>query len=227
MEAVRENIYNTWLKAMAIANKRPYRIRKDFDGLSDVDAAALEKLERIFSAFPGINKLDYFMASYNAKENDFVGGKAFISLSDFCKPKAIRIYNDSVISDPGLDDREMMRRTLEGFRYIANSCKEKHIKLAQYIADDSAAGFVMYPWITDYLGNKITKYNIISFSLIGFDTESAVRKCITESEDTELFGRGFRESVMGGMDKMTKEQKDILVQLLKRTKKSVDSFLGV
>lgn len=223
VDAFKEKVYNTWLKATALANHRPYRVRKDFSAIKADDSAALDRLHRIFSGFPGVNILEYFLASYAARENDFAGGNAFIPLSDFAKPAAMRRYLDSYKNVSGLSDKNILGRTVRGFSNIVEKCKANGWRIAQYIGDPGLGSVGFYEWATDFVNHDITEYNIIAFDLIGFNTESAVRKTMTD-EDIECYFNGrYSDVVTSKIDGLSKEETDMLIELLRRSKKAVDT----
>ena len=225
MEAFMENIYNTWLKATGLANKRPYKPRKDFSDIKADDEAALYKLNRVFKNFTAVNMLEYFMASYVARENDFEKGKAFIPLSEFATPASMRRYLDACKNNERMSDRETMGRTIRGFSNIVERCKKNGWKLAQYIGDPGLDTIGRYQWVVDYAQHNITAYNIIAFDLIGFNTEAAIRNTIDDSEIPIYFDGSYEEAVTSKIDNMTDTEKEILKALLRRAKKSVDTAI--
>jgi len=209
-----KDIYNAWLKATAIANKRPYKIRKNFDDLDAEIKFSLEKLYRISNDFPGLNMVDYFLASYN------ITGEKFINLSEFTKMKAMHNYKvqNDLLDKSGFDDPERIRRMMDGFSHIVKFCEDNGKTFAQYIGEKTTSG--LYHWIGDYSKHKITKDNLIGFYLIGFDVENSIRKALTADEISCIFG-DVQNDVFGDYDNLTDENKDLLVSLMKRINKII------
>lgn len=209
-----KDIYNAWLKATAIANKRPYRIRKNFDDVDDSVALSLEKLYKISNNFPGINMVDYFLASYN------VTGDKFINLEEFTKLKALRNYKDQneIIKKSEFGDPERTRRMVAGFSHIIDFCDKNGKTFAQYIGECGKNG--IYQWISDYSEHKITNDNLVGFDLIGFGVENAIRKVLTSEEISCIFG-DIQHDVFGDYDTMTDENRNLLVSLMKRINKII------
>ena len=204
-----KDIYNAWLKATAIANKRPYKIRKNFDDLDAEIKFSLEKLCRISNDFPGLNMVDYFLASYN------ITGEKFIKLDEFTKMKALQNYKNQneLVDKSSFGDTERTRRMMEGFAHIIDFCEANNKTFAQYIGERTESGF--YQWIFDYSKNKITKDNLIAFDLIGFNVENSLRKALTDEEISCIFG-DVQNDVFGDYDNMSEENRNLLISLMKK-----------
>lgn len=206
MKVSAEDIYNAWLRATALANKRPYKRRKDFSALSEEDRFALDKLGRIFSGFPGINVGDYFGASYQLYEADAV---RFIPLKDFATPKAVRNYVNYCGVSPKKD--AWVDRMMRGFSYIFNKCVEDGVSLASYIAGGEGTP----DWVPDYLSGEISIENIICFNEVGFDVVSAVRKKLSRDEMDAMFNGSFSSLIEKRTDELSDEDRKMMVSVLK------------
>lgn len=209
-----KDIYNAWLKATAIVNKRPYKVRKNFDDLGDDVKFSLEKLYKISNNFPGINMVDYFLASYN------ITGEKFINLNEFTKLKALQNYKNQnvLVAKSEFGDPERTRRMMEGFLHIVKFCEDNNKTFAQYIGECGKNG--IYQWVSDYSEHKITKDNLVGFDLIGFNVENSIRKALTQEEISCIFG-DVRNDLFGDYDSLTDENKNLLVSLMKRINKII------
>lgn len=212
MKVNAEDIYNAWLRATALANKRPYKRRKDFSNLSEEDRLSLEKLERIFSGFPGINVGDYFGASYQLYESDAV---RFIPLKDFTTPKAVRNYVNFCGVSPKKD--VWVDRMMRGFSFIFKKCVEDRVSLAAYIA----GGEGVPEWVPDYLSGEISIENIICFNEVGFDVVSAVRKRLSSDEIDSMFNGSFSDLINRKTDELSDEDRKMMVSVLKRVNSKI------
>lgn len=212
----KEDIYNTWLKVTARYNNRPYKKRVNFDTLKEDDKVSLDKLYRIFNNFPGLNMERYFSAGYELYGNDFEDGKAFIPLCGFATAVALKNYTifSNSLSDKKMTDKSVMQDILNGFLYIKSKCENNSWKLSHYIG--SCDDKLTYEWILDYADHKISPYNIVAFDLIGFDTSSAVRKTVPTNETEVFFNGKFEDKVLSLIDKMTEDDKKLLIGILKK-----------
>lgn len=216
----KEDIYNSWLKATARANNRPYRLRSDFSCLKEDDSSALDKLVRVFNNFPGVDVDLFFVAGYS------LHGERFISLSSFARPSAIKDYKIFVDNSGGsgralIDDKVLMDRIMIGFVYIKDLCIRNKWKLAEYIASTDLIDGMVYHWIVDYAEHHICEYNIIAFDRMGFDVENAIRKVVPDSEIDAFFPGGIKKCITSKMDKLTDSDLDFLVSILKRINAAV------
>lgn len=226
----REDIYNSWLKATARANNRPYRLRSDFGSLKEEDSAALDKLGRMFGSFPGVDVDLFFTAGYH------LHGERFIPLSSFSRPSAIRDYKIFIENrkDENVsltEDKATMDRVMMGFIYIKDLCIKNGWRLSEYIASTDLIGGLTYHWVVDFAEHHICEYNLVAFDRMGFDVSNAIRKTVPDSEIDIFFPGGIEKCITSKIDKMSDHDLELLVSILKKInciirKNTVDSTSG-
>ena len=123
-------VYNCYLETSRKLNNQPFKYRKDFDGFEDKEEYVLVvKLANFFNKFPNINIKDFFEAPY------FVNNEKYFDLKYFTTQKAIKtytIYENKFLPD-NPDHTQSILKIKDSFLFIYNFCKEKNIKLSEYI----------------------------------------------------------------------------------------------
>lgn len=121
-------IYNDYLKALAEANNRPYKFRKDFSKLDDDIKTILYRLEQFFARFKHINPYNFFSASLKYKQ------LKFLSLADYLKQSAIIAYSKWTRAkyDTPIDDERSVDDFMKGLKFIHDYCVAEGITLKDY-----------------------------------------------------------------------------------------------
>ena len=148
-------IYNTHLKASRANKGKPWRPRKDFSSLAEVEQNLVRKIENILKE-KNIDIDNYFNAPYKLWDDE-----SFYPLKFFASFKAIKAYNlwfnKLLFTDP--DNDVIVLEVKNGWKNIFETCKknslptiEEYFKLKTY-----------YPeFLVDLSERKITYYNILA-----------------------------------------------------------------
>lgn len=122
-------IYNHFLEVSKKVNNKPVRYRKDFSNFKDEDYLYITKLSIFFNKFKNIKIKDFFEAPY------FVYNQNYFDLKFYLSPKAIKAYtnyNDNyILNNP--DSKQTLIKMKESITFIYEYCKEKDIKITDYI----------------------------------------------------------------------------------------------
>lgn len=122
-------IYNHFLEVSKKVNNKPVRYRKDFSNFKDEDYLYINKLSIFFNKFKNIKIKDFFEAPY------FVYNQNYFDLKFYLSPKAIKAYtnyNDNyILNNP--DSKQTLTKMKESITFIYEYCKEKDIKISNYI----------------------------------------------------------------------------------------------
>ena len=122
-------IYNHFLEVSKKVNNKPVRYRKDFSNFKDEDYLYVNKLSIFFNKFKNIKIKDFFEAPY------FVYNQNYFDLKFYLSPKAIKAYtnyNDNyILNNP--DSKQTLTKMKESITFIYEYCKEKDIKISNYI----------------------------------------------------------------------------------------------
>jgi len=122
-------IYNHFLEVSKKVNNKPVRYRKDFSNFKDEDYLYINKLSIFFNKFKNIKIKDFFEAPY------FVYNQNYFELKFYLSPKAIKAYtnyNDNyILNNP--DSKQTLTKMKESITFIYEYCKEKDIKIIDYI----------------------------------------------------------------------------------------------
>lgn len=122
-------IYNHFLEVSKKVNNKPVRYRKDFSNFKDEDYLYVNKLSIFFNKFKNIKIKDFFEAPY------FVYNQNYFDLKFYLSPKAIKAYtnyNDNyILNNP--DSKQTLTKMKESITFIYEYCKEKDIKIIDYI----------------------------------------------------------------------------------------------
>ena len=122
-------IYNHFLEVSKKVNNKPVRYRKDFSNFKDEDYLYVNKLSIFFNKFKNIKIKDFFEAPY------FVYNQNYFDLKFYLSPKAIKAYtnyNDNyILNNP--DSKQTLTKMKESITFIYEYCKEKNIKIIDYI----------------------------------------------------------------------------------------------
>jgi len=123
-------IYNLFLEALAEANDRPCKSLLKYEKLDDSKKGALEKLEKFFQKHPHLMSRTYFIAPYKIYKD-----KKFFSLNYFSTVKCMLVcssYVNLLVSE-NTDHPDNIRYTTECVKFVLDFCKEKKIKLTDYL----------------------------------------------------------------------------------------------
>jgi hypothetical protein len=127
---IQKQIYNLYLRAYRINNNQPFKAKKKFDDLSIEKIAYLEKLENVFKRYPAFLSNLYFDAPYKIYTDE----KKFYDLKFFASSKGIStcIAYFKVLNSG--NPEEQMDFIKSSYKFIAEFCVSKNIKLSQYVS---------------------------------------------------------------------------------------------
>lgn len=129
MDNFEKLIYNNFLEVSKRINNKPLRYRKNFDNFSDENYVYINKLSIFFKKFKHINIKDFFEAPY------FVNNDNYYDLKFYLSHRAIQsytLYNDNyLLNNPDL--HQTIEKLKESVKFIYHFCKDKDIKIKDYI----------------------------------------------------------------------------------------------
>lgn len=119
-----KEIFNYYLKNLALKNKRPYTKRKNFDKLTPEQKITLAKLELFFNRNPEININLYFQAGFEEVDN------TFLDLGFFNNIKLVRSYTNYIKRkfDQFVDSPESLRDYIEAIAFIRSFNRKNNIE---------------------------------------------------------------------------------------------------
>ena len=123
-----EMIYNDYLKALAKANNRPYKFRKDFSNLGDDVKNTLYRLDLFFQTYKHIIPYNFFIALLEYK------GLKFARLDDYLMHSAVIAYSkwNKVKYENFVEDEKTVDDFMQGLKFIYDYCNEENINLKKY-----------------------------------------------------------------------------------------------
>lgn len=164
---LQKEIYNLYLKELAIKNNRPFARRKDFDNLSEAIKTDLLKLELFFIRNPEINRDLYFKAGFTFSNDTFLTLGYFHNLNvlkHYAKLEKQR-YNVFIDSDESIKD------FVEGLKFIISFLKENNLTLKDY--SNCKNDYQIYWYLIHLKLHKISLYHLHTFniSIQGFEED--------------------------------------------------------
>lgn len=122
-------IYNNFLEVSKKVNNKPVRYRQDFDKFPDDKYVYINRLSNFFNKFDNIKIKDFFEAPY------FVYGENYFDLKFYLSQKAIKAYtlynDDYILNNP--DSNKTIGKLKDSVSFIYNYCKDKDIKIIDYL----------------------------------------------------------------------------------------------
>jgi hypothetical protein len=173
-------IYNTFLKVRAEIEGRPYRHRKDFKKFKDIHF--LEKLGRLFSSYPHINKEHFFRAPYKVW-NDV----SFFNLEFYTKRKALKCYVEykKYLLTLSPDDSHHLKAVIDSFYFIKSFCIKENISPKNYLEHKDG----IFSFLTHLKEDRVSIY-----ALFTWDNFRSVFKNEVDSElKNMLYGDMYLE----------------------------------
>lgn len=167
-----QNVYNQYQRILGQQTGRPFKYRKNFETFErDNPEAYLAtvKIARIFAKYPNINTDLYFRVPFilHASEN------RHIPIEEYSKQRAISQYGLCAASlkkcdtlDPGVD-----KVIVDSLVFIKDFCIDGRLTLPEYIELETELN---HRWIIDYATSNISKWVIIGFDNMGYDTRKMI-----------------------------------------------------
>jgi hypothetical protein len=154
-----QEIYNAHLAISRKAQDKLFRLRKQWDDLSEEVQETLQRLERFFNSYPHIEIDDFFLAPHKIWEDE-----SHFPLEFYLTQRAIKAYTQYIkqieIEDP--DSEQSMDRLKKGFKFLYDFCKERGLTFENYGAYLEGN----LPCWTEHLKNhKINFYMLHSLSI--------------------------------------------------------------
>lgn len=124
-------LYNKYLKITRLAQKKPFKYRKNFDDMDMNTVYALKKLNSFFYEFESINIDEYFKAPYVIYDD--IG---HIGIEFYTKSKARKAYThlQKTIATADPDTKYVMRKFVDSLSFLRKYCREHDIKLDDYLS---------------------------------------------------------------------------------------------
>ncbi len=206
-----KQIYNQYLITSRTAQNKPFKIRQNFDSLSQDKIAICKKISYKLQSYPHINIKDFFYSPY------FEDKEASIQLKYYASPKAISSYvrymKHIEMLDP--DDMESLLRAKDSLLFIKKYCDSQKINITQYFLERKESQFTCLLHLKD---RKIWVYPLTSFR--GFD--KMVMAC--DKDITRLMnGDNFFDKIDFARSRFVRSTRcKLLVQQLKDKLKLVE-----
>lgn len=126
---VEKKIYNSFLIAQRTIKGLPFKLRQNFDKLSDADYIVLKKLNFLFASNNEVNMLEFFTAPYKVYQDE-----TYFDLQFFKTSKAIACYTaytrKKETASP--DTEDTINACKRSCTFILRYCRANNITLAQY-----------------------------------------------------------------------------------------------
>jgi hypothetical protein len=130
MTDIQKRIYNLYLTTTRSEQSKPSRYRKNFDGFDQKpEYLYIQKLDQVFQQYPHLLRREFFEAPYRIYSEE----KKYFDLKFFASTKGL----STCIAYLNLQDKknpnEQFDFIKESLRFIYDFCKEKNIKLRDYV----------------------------------------------------------------------------------------------
>lgn len=151
-------IYNTFLRVSRSRNKKPFKLRKDFEKLNNETFVAIKKVSNFLKRFPHIKVEDFFNAPYNVyPDEEYFPLEYYYSLK---ATKAYTLFNKRKENlDP--DSEEQLTGIKESLLFIKNFCIQKNISPANYINHKTNNE---YSFVLHLKEHKVNIYTLLGYS---------------------------------------------------------------
>lgn len=176
-----QKVYNTYLRALADKNQRPYKPRKDFSKLREKDVLQIKKLKFFFDNYKDVNPYQFFKAGFKYEVNTYP------TLEYFNTIRATKVYSKFIREKyyDDVDNIESIKDFKDGILFIYNFIAENDITLMDYKTCLNESGV---PWCSIHLKRQdISFYHIHSLE-IPIDTFSEdYREMITDDFENVFY----------------------------------------
>jgi len=130
MTDIQKKIYNLYLTTTRSEQSKPSRYRKNFDGFDQKpEYLYIQKLDQVFKQYPHLLRREFFEAPYRIYSEE----KKYFDLKFFASTKGL----STCIAYLNLQDKknpnEQFDFIKDSLRFIYDFCKEKNIKLRDYV----------------------------------------------------------------------------------------------
>lgn len=151
-------IYNSYLKSLRISQNKPYKLKKNFDDISEEKAYALKKLSIFLNSHKEIKPEEFFLASFKLyPDEEFFDLKYFTTLKAI---KAFTVYQkNKEVLEP--DSEEQISFTKESLIFINNFCCLNKIPFTNYLQHKTEK---LPTFILHLKERKINIYSVIWFN---------------------------------------------------------------
>jgi hypothetical protein len=132
-----KRIYNLYLRAFRINNNQPYRAKKNFSDIEqDLEKITyLQKIEKVFEKYPSFFNSFFFDAPYKIYNDE----KIFFPLKFYASSKGISTCIAYIKVLQQSNPEEQFEYFKESYKFIANFCESKNIRLEDYSKHCSVA----------------------------------------------------------------------------------------
>ena len=152
-------IYNNFLMSARTANNLPYKLRKDFSKMKDIDINNLKKLSIFFNKFKHIKIEEFFNAPYKVYSDE-----KYFDLDYYTTLKATKAYmlyqQKLLMMSP--DSQEQLENIQQSLRFISNFCKDNNISVDEYINHKTNN---MFSFLLHLKEHRINVYCLFGFIL--------------------------------------------------------------
>jgi len=181
-----QHIYNAYLRAMRKRKNLPYKNRKDFSNIGDVDSNYLKKISIFLSKFPHIKLDDFINAPYIVYPDE-----TYFGLDYYTTLKATKAYTlfqkRQELLDP--DNDEQLVNIIESLKYISAFCTEQNLEIENYPSHltNNTPSFILH----------LKEHRINVYSLFGFPSFEKNLKVIESDLLKFILGDDFYNNLSG------------------------------
>ena len=175
--------YNDYISISRSFNRKPFRIRKDFDKFcEDENYKPTMVLTKWFTKHPEINRKLFFEATMY-----FLKGQDYVPITEFIKTKAVTNYAQycKLLDSMDLTNKKTLSRCVDSFKFIREFCKDKGISPNEYIAHkepNSNFSFLIH----------IKQHRVCKYSLFIYDKYFSTLRSLYRDQEiwTHYLGEG-------------------------------------
>jgi len=153
-------VYNTFLRITRTRNNLPFKLRKNFEKVNNETFVQIKKLSSFLKRFPHIKIDDFFNAPYELYPDE-----KYFPIEYFTSLKATKAYTllqkKKINLDP--DSEEQLSNIKESIIYINNFCRQKNIKVSEYIFHKTNDEFTFLLHLKEHKVNIYTLLGFVNF----------------------------------------------------------------
>ena len=159
LSELEKHLYNKHLAVSRSLKNKPFKIKKDFNGIIDTEKHKyLTRISTFFKKHPEVNPDTFFAAPYKLYPD-----VEYFGLDYFSTMRAVKSYTmykkQIFLQDPD----SQIEQVKESLIFIANFCVKHNIYFHQYQYHRTSD---LFTWMQHYKQNKINIYSVMEFTNI-------------------------------------------------------------
>jgi hypothetical protein len=159
MTTFEKHIYNTYLAVSRSSKNKPFKLRKNFEKIDEVQFIAIKRIATFLKKFPHIKIEDYFKAPYSLYPDE-----PYFPLDYYASLKATKSYTlfqkKIVNMDP--DSEEQLSNIKQSLVFILNFCNEAKVSPQNYINHKTNNE---YSFMVHLKEHKVNIYTLLGFEV--------------------------------------------------------------